>query len=126
MKEEFVFGNIYELNKNLIEQEAEKYDLSEHETSIITEGLNEIKEWFDNHKEKYFMLLCREENSYTVFVTNPFVSQKCTQEVIDCVKSFGTILSIENINDVIEFWIKSEKGVFCYFLFPYDNAVIEV
>ena len=54
------------------------------------------------------------------------VSKKATNELTECLKNRGDILSIDDQhNGAWEIWIRNEEGIFCYYLFPYDNAIIE-
>ena len=77
------------------------------------------------------MLLCRERYDFTVFhlfaKNNANPSKIAAQELIDLLKERGNILSIEKeINDnKWEIWLKINKEVFAYYLFPCKDFVIE-
>lgn len=90
--------------------------------------------WQSLSKEsKYYMLLCREKNDYTVF--------KIKNIEEDYSQLWNTILEILQedrnyiIKDVegtesgyIEYWVqdKEEEQCYMYILFPYDWGVIEL
>ena len=77
------------------------------------------------------MLYCKDRSDITIFhmyeKENLNPPALAAQECIGCCKDRGDILSIEKQEDGnFEIWIRVNKEVFAYYLFPYDNAVIEV
>ena len=132
---------LYDMNKQLIEQ-LQKEPLSDEE---IQKALDSIVSPFfekniiqrinrEDYDNCYFMLLCREDNNYTVFnignyldITQPL--QIACMELKICLNNRGQVYSIENTEDnyAIEIWLKdSNKGLLCYYLFPYNEGVIEI
>ncbi len=112
-------GNLYDINKNLIKDNVSP--LTEEKLAekrqIILDFLNEM----------YYMLLCHDRRDYTVFRINES-KEECVKILIDeCLKNRGEILSIEPTEnkDAFEIWIKIENEVFCYYFFPYSQAIIE-
>ena len=76
------------------------------------------------------MLLCQERRDYTIFHLyenqNPNPPAIAAKELLLCLTERGEILSIEETEDKAwEIWLRINKKPFCYFLFNYDNAVIE-
>ena len=117
---------LYEMNKQVIKQ-TEK---------VLTKAqLNDIKDkletWFNWYNDSYAMLLCRERYDFTVFhlysKNNANPPKIAAQELIELLKERGKILSIEKeIDDnKWEIWLKIDKEVFAYYLFPCDDWVIE-
>ena len=118
-------STLYDANKQLVKQTESK--LNHLELAAIQ---RKLEEYFENDKYKYYMLLCHERRDYTVFnldlesITSPMVAAR---ESIGCCTDRGDILSIEKTEDNIayEIWIEIDDEPFCYYLFPYDAAVIE-
>lgn len=123
---EVSLGTLYDLNKSVMSQ------VKPMSKEKLDEAQKEIADWFNWGIDTYAMLLCRERYDFTVFhlyetanVNPPVLAAK---EAIGCLTDRGEILSIEKINDNVawECWVKINNEAFVYYLFPYDNAVIEV
>ena len=78
------------------------------------------------------MLYCRELSDITIF--HMYNKEKMNQnppavaakECLGCCTDRGEVLSIEEQSDGnYEIWIRNNEGSHAYYLFPYDNAVIE-
>lgn len=118
-------GNLYEVNKQMVEQTDKP--LTHPELAVKQEDL---ENFFEEKVQKYAMLLCHEQRDYTVFnldktsITAPYTA---ASEVLGCCTDRGKVYSIEETEDKVayEIWIKEEDGMYCYYLFPYDQAVIE-
>lgn len=114
-------GSLYDLNKNLIKKNV---------SPLTEEELAEKRQIVLNFIEKtYYMLLCHDRRDYTVFRIYSS-KEECVNILIDeCCKNRGTILSIEltENRDAIEIWIKNKEDnePYCYYFFPYDEAIIE-
>ena len=128
MSKDIALGNLYDFNKGLVEKGGQ---LS---SDGLLAGFEKIKEYMlANYK--YFMLLSNERKDYTVFnlspmdtgITEAAVSQGA-KDVIDCMQNRGIIYSISENGayEGIEIWIKVDQQMFVYYLFAYDEAVIEV
>ena len=135
-------GTIYDINKSLINQEPV---LSKH---ILDAKLKKVQKYFEDLLKEnysfgfkdtaYFMLLCHEQRDYTVFtLKNSLLDFKNETEwlkqaktAIDelkiCLQNRGKIISIEPTWDKVAFeiWIRNDEDNFCYYLFPYNDAVI--
>ena len=112
-------GNLYDINKNLIKDNISPLtgEKLAEKRQIILDFLNEM----------YYMLLCHDRRDYTVFRISES-KEECVKILIDeCLKNRGEILSIEPTEnkDAFEIWIKIEDEVFCYYFFPYSQAIIE-
>lgn len=118
---EVSLGTVYDINKNLMKNEKK---LS---SPALANKLKKVQKFFAK-ENTYFMLLCHDAHDYTVFrLTNIKSAEKATEELKECLLNRGEVLSIdEENNGAFEIWIKNNEEAFCYYLFPYDNAIIEV
>lgn len=120
-------GNMYDMNKQIMDQVATTINPIE-----LYPYQKKIEDWFNWKIDSYAMLLCHERRDYTVFhlyeKQNPNPPALAAQELIGCLLDRGDVLSIEETEDkqAWEIWLRIDKESFCYYLFPYDNAVIEV
>ena len=119
-------GTLYEVNKNIMQQTAKPLTIEE-----LTPIQKELEDWFNWELDSYAMLLCHERRDYTVFhlyeKQNPNPPALAAKELIECLLNRGEVLSIEKTEDKAwEIWLKIEEEYCCYYLFNYDNAVIEV
>ena len=125
---EIELGNLYDINKELMKKEK-SLDLIAFNTKI-----NKIaREMFiacENNDKHYWMLLCNERRDFTLF--NIIASEEIayiTNELRPTLLNRGSILSIDKQeNNAWEIWIRDNETEenFVYYLFPYDNAVIEI
>lgn len=117
-------ATLYDANKQLVKQTEEPLNHLE-----LAAKQNELEGFFEKIK-KYAMLLCHELRDYTVFnldqtsITAPMYA---AQECLGCCTDRGHVLSIDKTDDDIayEIWILIDNEPSCYYLFPYDEAVIE-
>lgn len=120
-------GTLYDFNKQLMVQQKE---MSSEEIKSLKP---ELEEWFNWQIDGYAMLLCRERYDFTIF----HLYEKCNvnppavaaSELIEVLKSRGTILSIEKDAGVKqnawEIWININGNAFAYYLFNCDDWTIE-
>lgn len=128
------------MNKNIkLEPKVKLYDLNKqimHEQKAISPLAlqpyqDKIEEWFNWSIDSYAMLLCHERRDYTIFhlyeKQNSNPPQLAAKELIGCLIDRGDILSIDETEDKAwEIWLRIDNEEYCYYLFNYDNAVIEV
>lgn len=130
---EFNAGNLYEMNKQLVKQ---------HEKPIKGNNLFEkiqevvVPYFLEKGKDsRYFMLLCHEKRDYTVFRFNhrEFLEKpafSAAMQLKECLVNRGTVYGIDRTEDsiAVEIWLEDEMDseMNCYYLFPYEEAVIEV
>ena len=117
--------NLYEANKQLILQTIKPLTAPE-----LVPIQSKLSEWFNWIIDTYAMLLCHDRRDYTVFhlyeSENPDPPAVAAKELIGCLTDRGEILSIEETEDKAwEIWLKINDEAFCYYLFRYDDAVIE-
>ena len=114
--------SLYEINQGIIGQ-FPKYDSDQ-----IKDLENRINEWNTKYSESYyFMLLCRDNNYYTIFHLDSELSDfsslgEGTLGVL--IESGYTIHSDEIVDDHCEIWAKNEENTYAFMLFPYDQGVI--
>ena len=120
-------GTLYDFNKQVILSQGH---LGKKKIESIKPDL---EEWFNWHIDGYAMLLCREKYDFTVFhlyeKMNPNPCKIAVEELIDCLKNRGKILSIEKdsntMNNAWEIWIDIDGEAFAYYLFNCDDWVIQ-
>lgn len=117
--------NVYEFNKNIMKQLPVIEDLK---------GVREtlIKYIHETPAKQYLMMLCREQNDYTLFnLNNNRFNNQFDQDVIECMENRGFgIVSAEIIDDgvAMEIWVKEPgqmESADLYYLFPADKMVIK-
>lgn len=122
-KNEVSLGTLYDFNKSILlkQKELTKKEL-EGKRDIVNEYLHDIT------KGKYYMLLCREQNDYTLFNIFDDNYMLLFQELKECLLNRGKVKAIDftQNKDAIEIWLEMDKEMFCYYFFLYDNGVVEV
>lgn len=118
-------GTLYEANKQLISQTQKPLDLLQ-----LAALEPKFSEWFNWIIDTYAMLLCHERRDYTIFhlyeKQNPDPPAVAAKELITCITNRGKVLSAEENEDKAwEIWIEINNEPYCYYLFRYDEAVIE-
>jgi hypothetical protein len=117
-------GNMYDYNKELVKNYEKP--LTHVELAARQEAL---EGFFEDKVVKYAMLLCHEQRDYTLFnlkATSTAIHQ-AAKEVILCCMNRGEVVGIDKTDDGLayEIWIIIDDEAYCYYLFPYDQAVIE-
>ena len=116
-------NNLYDANKQLV-LDNEK-PLTHLELARKQEML---EDFFKEEVVEYAMLLCHDRRDYTVFHLNgAHAAHVAANETLGCCIDRGEILGIDltDNKDAYEIWLKVNNEAFCYYLFPYDQAVIE-
>lgn len=118
---EVSLGTVYEMNKNLMKNEKK---LSK---PALENKIKKVQSFFKENKF-YFMLLCHERRDYTIIkLKNKDSYEKAGEELKECLLNRGDILAIDKENEnTFEIWLKIDDEAFCYYLFPYDDAIVEV
>ena len=119
-------GTLYDVNKQIVAQEPA---ISEEH---FNKAIKQLYDWFFASRHNYYMLLCHELRDYTLFnfdATSEKRAHKAaeaTDDVLECMTNRGQLISVEFQTDgAWEIWMRNDEGCFAYYLFPYDNAVIE-
>ena len=116
---------VYEFNKNIMKQLPVIEDLKGVRETLI-EYIHETP------AKQYLMMLCREQNDYTLFnLNNNRFNNEFDQDIIECMENrdFG-IVSCEIIDDgvAVELWVKRPnqmENADLYYIFPADAMVIK-
>ena len=114
---------LYDLNKNIMKQQT---PLDDNE---LYEAIENILAFCEEQKNRYYMLLCHELRYFTLFDYQSSLGlnlPNIEEEVIGCAHDIGSILSVEEGENAIEIWVKTEEDeVFVMYFFPYDRGVIK-
>ena len=114
-------GTLYEVNKQLSMQE----ELLSR--SKILERQEEIRRWYRDHVDKYAMLLCHEQRDFTVFRLEHGSYSDMAEVIIECLLNRGKIVSIDPADgNAWEIWLRIDDEDYCYYLFRYDEAIVEI
>ena len=114
--------SLYELNQMMVAQ------MPDMEQDTMKE--NFIK-WYQENKASYFMFLCRELSYYTLFhlgLDSNSKEEKFWTEVYETCAYVGDIKMMEvDTNGALAVWMNwNNEGYHCFYLFPYDEGVVEV
>lgn len=122
---EVSLGTLYDFNKNIIKQELNlTYDQIVEKRKIVENFIRE-------KNNRYYMLLCNDRKDFTVFtlLDGEDKSEKAAFEMVDeCLIPRGDIKDIFTTpdNSAVEVWMLIDDDIYCYYFFPYDNAIVEV
>lgn len=113
--------SIYDVNKQIIHQ------FSKMSKKMINEKKKIIKNFCDETNNKFYMLLCRDINYFTLFnrIDNSAELESISDLVIECAKGVGEIKSIDLSDGGIEIWVDQpfENSTYAMYFFPYDGGV---
>ena len=116
-------GTLYDANKQLV------LKIEHPLTHLELSRKQELLEEFFNNVSEFAMMLCHERRDYTIFQLHCSSTAEfnAAAEVILCCMNRGDIYSIEPTEDgqAYEIWLKIDDDAYCYYLFPYDQAVIK-
>ena len=110
--------SMYELNKCVVRQLP----------SMTEEQLAAAGDLIDSFQKenKYFMLLGKDLDYYTIFQTKENMEETMGEAVIDCLSNLGDIKAIDLTPEeqTIEIWITQNSEAYVLYLFNYDEGVI--
>ena len=115
--------SLYELNKNIMVQ------MPTISNSNKLEAIKLIDEYKKDTNQKYYMLICKEYNYYTLFEidNDNLFEDTLSLTAFDCLKNVGEVISVDkNEIGAIEIWVKINKEAYAFYLFGYDNGVVKV
>ena len=126
-KHNISLGTLYDFNKQVIISQGH---LGKKKIESIKP---QLEEWFNWQIDGYAILLCRERYDFTIFhlyeKENSNPCKIAVEELIDCLKNRGKIISIEKdstaMNNAWEIWLDINKEAFAYYLFNCDEMVIQ-
>lgn len=119
-------GTLYDINKNAMKSIKE---LS-YEERVVKRKL--VEDFITDTHNHYYMLLCNDRRDFTIVTldaTNEEKRAAAAFTVVDeCLVNRGKIKAIDltEHKDAIEMWLNIDDEEFCYYFFPYDNAIVEV
>lgn len=120
MTEDGLQVNLYELNKQIIAQLPAIEDW--------TEATDAINTWMAGQDSKYFMLLGREINYYTIFAKQDADAEFGTffDAIKACLDSIGPVhvIDADSPENAIEIWIEYQGEMTCIILFGFDKGVV--
>ena len=124
---EFSMGTLYDANKQIMSNKQLFKPMSHPE---IAAAQKKIEDFFNMKCDSYGMLYCKDRSDFTIFHMyenqNPNPPAIAAKECLGCCTDRGSLLSIEEQSDGnFEIWIRIDDESFAYYLFPYDDAVIE-
>ena len=127
-KNQLSLGTLYEANKRLM---SNKEIFKPMNVLEIGGAQAKLEDFFNMKCDNYAMLYCKDLSDITIFhmyeKQNPNPPALAAKECIGCCTDRGELLSIEEQSDGnFEIWIRINDEPYAYYLFPYDNAVIEV
>ena len=115
--------SLYDFNKTNMAQ------IKPYDPIVLNKMCTQVAEdiW-QNDKPSYWMLLCRERNDYTVFRIY-WDEEELKKAILECLNNRGYVLDITKQPDNnYEIWIRDfdTNDNVVYYLFDYNNAIIEV
>ena len=120
-------GNLYDFNKSAMSQ-FKPMDMIAFNKATL-DIAQEMREAAEKNNRHYWMLLCHERRDYTLFnIIAAELANSIVNELRPTLSNRGDIIDIEKQEDgAYEIWVRdNENENFAYYLFPYDNGVIEV
>ena len=120
-------GNLYDFNKELMKQEKiiDPIIFNKQVKEIAGDMFIEA-----SNDEHYWMLLCHDRRDFTLFnIIAATTVDSIITEITPTLTNRGQIVTIDKQpNGAWEIWIRDieTKENFAYYLFKYDNGVIEV
>ena len=123
-KTEVPVGTLYDMNRQIMK------DMKPLTHVQLAAVQPKLEEWFNMIIDTYAMLLNHDRYDYTIFhlyeTQNPNPPAVAAKELLICLSNRGEILSIDETADKAwEIWLKIDDTPYCYYLFRYDDAVIE-
>lgn len=117
---------LYDFSKSLIVNE------SPMDAIALNKRVKEVAQEIKDSKAKYYCLLCRERNDYTIFnLKRDYEVSKLSSDLFVTLANRGSVIFIDNCEDnktAYEIWIRgnSKEDNAAYYLFNYDEGIVEV
>lgn len=125
---EINLGNLYDFNKELMKKEK-IIDPIIFNTKVKQIAEDMFTKAFNND-EHYWMLLCHDRRDFTLFnIIAATEVNDIIEEIKPTLTNRGQIITIDKQpNGAWEIWIRDIETTenFVYYLFKYDNGVIEI
>ena len=112
---------LYEYSKQIVANEVPMDPI------LFNQKMIEVS--IDMVKHTYMMLLCHDNRDYTIFHIINADKKNAAKEISETLLNRGKILLVDKQKDGSwEIWIRDSltDENFAYYLFPYDDGVVEV
>ena len=113
--------SLYEYSKQIVANEVPMDPI------LFNQKMIEVS--MDMVEHTYIMLLCHDRRDYTIFHITNTDKKIAAKEISETLYNRGKILLVDKQKDGSwEIWIRDSltDENFAYYLFPYDNGVVEV
>lgn len=113
--------SLYEYSKQIVANEVPMDPI------LFNQKMIEVS--IDMVKHTYMMLLCHDRRDYTIFHITNADKKNAAKEISETLLNRGKILLVDKQKDGSwEIWIRDSltDENFAYYLFPYDDGVVEV
>ena len=113
--------SLYEYSKQVVANEVPMDPI------LFNQKMIEVS--MDMVEHTYMMLLCHDRRDYTIFHIANTDKKIAAKEISETLYNRGKILLVDKQKDGSwEIWIRDSltDENFAYYLFPYDNGVVEV
>lgn len=113
--------SLYEYSKQVVANEVPMDPI------LFNKKMIEVS--MDMVEHTYMMLLCHDRRDYTIFHITNADKKIAAKEISETLYNRGKILLVDKQKDGSwEIWIRDflTDENFAYYLFPYDNGVVEV
>ena len=113
--------SLYEYSKQVVANEVPMDPI------LFNQKMIEVS--MDMVEHTYMMLLCHDRRDYTIFHIANADKKIAAKEISETLHNRGKILLVDKQKDGSwEIWIRDSltDENFAYYLFPYDNGVVEV
>ena len=113
--------SLYEYSKQVVANEVPMDPI------LFNKKMIEVS--MDMVEHTYMMLLCHDRRDYTIFHIANTDKKIAAKEISETLHNRGKILLVDKQKDGSwEIWIRDSltDENFAYYLFPYDNGVVEV
>ena len=113
--------SLYEYSKQIVANEVPMDPI------LFNKKMIEVS--MDMVEHTYMMLLCHDRRDYTIFHIANTDKKIAAKEISETLYNRGKILLVDKQKDGSwEIWIRDSltDENFAYYLFPYDNGVVEV
>ena len=113
--------SLYEYSKQVVANEVPMDPI------LFNQKMIEVS--MDMVEHTYMMLLCHDRRDYTIFHIANADKKIAAKEISETLYNRGKILLVDKQKDGSwEIWIRDSitNENFAYYLFPYDNGVVEV
>ena len=113
--------SLYEYSKQVVANEVPMDPI------LFNKKMIEVS--MDMVEHTYMMLLCHDRRDYTIFHITNADKKNAAKEISETLLNRGKILLVDKQKDGSwEIWIRDSltDENFAYYLFPYDDGVVEV